>query len=251
MRLHQELRLEQARLKDLRVVLSNADPKITVGIRTALTEEVAFAFGCHDLVYAGTVPRSGVDKILLEGEEANCEICLQNDNFSFHATADSVGHYIAKLEGEGPALLFQIKVLGYAGILTDLVERVKLDPLLVILKPAQQALDLQEAQKTADAGTPIISEPICESCEAGVKLLDGTLMHADGKVCIARQTATAAADQEKLKEFDEPVRPADAPLASATEMGGTHQADTKKRRGRPHKAAEPEIPEPDFMETLQ
>jgi hypothetical protein len=238
MRLHQQLILNQARLKDVRVELSNKDPRITVGIRTKLTHEVAEAFGCRELIFAGSVPRSGFDKVFLEGEEVDCEFRLQNDNFSFTATADSVGHYVARLEGEGPVLLFKVKMLGYAGILTDLVEKVKLDPLEVTLKPAQESLDLQGAQKTADSGTLV--EPTCTSCEAGVSLLDGTLMHADGNACIARQAATAAAQEES-------VRPADG-------------APPKRGRGRPRKVVaiqpEPEADaetedEADFIGRLQ
>jgi hypothetical protein len=141
-RLHGELKLSQVRLLGCKIEPTKEDPKITLAFRTALTRDVAYAFGCRELIYAGDVARSGVEQMNLEGEELDCQVHFTNDNAAFSAVAVSVGHYVAKLEGDGPKLCFQVKLTGYAGPAAELVEKVKIDPLEVTLRPAQMELGL-------------------------------------------------------------------------------------------------------------
>jgi hypothetical protein len=127
------------------------DPKVTLAFRASLTREVAEAFGCRDIIYAGDCPRSGVEKISLEGEEIDCGIHFKHDSFAFHAVANSLGHYVAKMEGTGPTLLFSVKLTGYAEVAAQFVCAVHIDPLDITLKPTQQPLDLQEEAQPAEA----------------------------------------------------------------------------------------------------
>lgn len=159
--------------------------KITLEIVTALTPEVAEAFGCRELIYAGNVPRSGVEEMNLEGGEVDCDVHLKHDAFAFGTVVEKIGKYKALMEGTGPLLQFEVKFNGYVITVADLIEHVRVDPLEVTLKPAQIPIDLQEEKKPeAEDGQRLISED---------------------------QAADTAAED------------VGAPLAPAAVMGGTHQ----------------------------
>src|SRR5512146_799700 len=115
------------------------DPKQTLVFRTALTSDVAEAFGCRDLIYAGDVPRSGVASMRLDGAEVNCEIHFRHDGAAFLVTAE-VGKYVAKLEGDGPKLIFLVKFAGLLDEVAALAKAAKIDPIEITFKPAQMAL---------------------------------------------------------------------------------------------------------------
>jgi hypothetical protein len=214
MHLREELVLPQAWATKVKVKITQEDPQITITVRTALTPDVALAFGCRDIVYAGNVPRSGIDKINLEGEQIDPEFHLKNDNLAFYAVANSMGKYVAKMEGTGPMLEFEIRLTGFAELVVDLATRVKVDPMELILKPAQLNMELHD-EKPAP-GDRVISE---------------------------EQAADTSA--EKDAEFGVA---AEAPLAPAAVMGGTHQRGRKKRSAAAP-APEPED-ESDLMSEL-
>lgn len=152
MRLQHELVLAQARFLGGKAAPGKEDPKVALVFRAALTTEVAEAFGCRELVYAGDVPRSGVASMALEGGEMDCEIHLRHDNLAWSGTAKEMGHYIAKFEGTGPALIFQVKLTGHEHLVGDLARQVKIDPLELTLKPAQMALELADAAEGSESG---------------------------------------------------------------------------------------------------
>jgi hypothetical protein len=233
MHLQKELVLPQARIKKVKIVLGAEEHKITLEFQTALTQEVAEAFGCRELVYAGSVPRSGVDKMTLEGGEVDCSVHLQHTDFAFDSVVESVGKYEAHFEGDGPKLRFQVTFAGFVITVADLIEHVRVDPLEVVLKPAQQPLDLQEDQ-TLKAESERIEEFGCVDCANEVPLVDGDpSLHASGQPCAAYQA----------------LAPADGPaLAPAAVMGGTHQR--KNRKTKDVSAAEPEGEEGDFISEL-
>jgi hypothetical protein len=211
MRLKTELILEQVRLGKVTIAPTKEEPIVTLPFRAALTRDVAEAFGCRDLIFAGDVPRSGVDTMTLEGDEVDCEVHFQHDSIAWSCVASEVGSYQAKLEGDGPKLIFRVKVKGYAATAAEMVEKIKHDPLTVTLKPCQMDLGLQEAQTDSDtAGEDDDSERLISKEQA-----DDT---------------AAAADE-----------PGDAaPLASVIQMGGSHQRGGKGRRRRG--GADPEPP---------
>lgn len=236
MRLKTELLLKQARVTGIIISPTAEDPVVSIGLRASLTEEVATAFGCHDIVFAGSVPRSGVDKIGLEGEEIDCQVHFAHDNLSFSATADSVGKYGAKFEGDGVKLIFRVKLKGYADTIADLANKVRVDPLDITLNPAQIPMELHEEkvpQEKVDGG--------CVDCNNDIPFAafmdpDGTTgsdlsLHVSGQPCANYRPPT---------EEPAAVEPAAAPLASAREaVGGTHQKGRKKNQPAP--VVEPEF----------
>jgi hypothetical protein len=200
--------LPQARIRKVKIDLGAEAHKISLEFQTALTQEVAESFGCRELVYAGSIPRSGVDQMKLDGSEIDCAVHLQHTDFAFESVVEEMGKYVAVFEGDGVKLRFQIKFTGYVLTVADLIEHVRVDPLEVVLKPAQQPLDLQEDPEPIDDSERLISP---------------------------EQAADTAAEDANMV-------PGPA-LASAREaVGGTHQ---RGRRGA--KAAKPE-PEPEAEE---
>jgi hypothetical protein len=143
MRLHNELTLAQAWLPAVKIEPGKEQPKVTLLFRTQLTREVAEAFGCLELIYAGSVPRSGVESMKLEGEEADCEVHLDHDNVKMKLVADHVGNYLALMEGDGPKLKFHVRLKGYEVAAAELVQKLGVDPLKITLKPAQMELELK------------------------------------------------------------------------------------------------------------
>jgi hypothetical protein len=200
-------------------------------IHVALTREVAENFGCRDLIYAGTVPRSGVNKMELEGSETDCDVHLKHDSFAFQTVCEKVDKYFALMEGDGPKLTFHVTFTGYVITVADLIEHVKIDPLEVTLKPAQIPMDLHEEK--VDGG--------CVDCNNDIPFAafmdpDGTTgsdlsLHVSGQPCANYRPPT---------EEPAAVEPAAAPLASAREaVGGTHQKGRKKNQPAP--VVEPEF----------
>ena len=233
MSLETELTLRQVRLMGLKVLPTKEDPIVTLAFRSGLTQEAAEAFRCRDLVYAGSVPRSGVDQMNLEGEELDCEVHFSHDNMAFSAVASSVGHFVLKLEAEGPQLRFQVKLSGYAATAAELVEKVGIDPLSLTLKPNQMDLGLSEEPS---------SEPEVEEPDAGDD---------------SRHLFSPVDDSQRLispEQAADTAPAADGPsLAPAALMGGSHQKDNKKKRAgrQPIVDAEPaEEPDP-FQEVVQ
>ena len=213
MRLQAELALSQVRLLGVKILPTKEDPIVTLAFRTALTRDVAEAFGVRDLVYAGNVPRSGVDKMTLEGEEQDAEVHFQHDRVAFTAVASSVGHFVATLEGEGAQLAFQVKLSSYAATAAELIEKIRIDPFSLTLKPNQMDLELKD-EPTAQ---PIVDE--------SQRLISPEQ---------AADMAPAADGQS---------------LAPAAVMGGTHQKGGKKKRSAPEMAP---VEEPDpFSEVVQ
>lgn len=152
MRLHQELRLNQAWLTAAKLEPGQEQPKVVLQFRTELTREVADAFGCLELIYAGQVPRSGVESMRLEGEEHDCEVELDNDGeIRLRVVADFLGGYSAVMEGTGPKLKFHINLAGYEVAAAELIRQVKTDPIKLTLRPAQMELPL-EAEAEAKPG---------------------------------------------------------------------------------------------------
>ena len=225
MRLQHQLVLPQARIQKVWIALGKEEHKVALEISTALTREVAESFGCADLVFAGNVPRSGVEKMILEGTELNCDIHLEHGAFSFATVADEVCHFVAHMEGEGARLVFRVKFTGYVITVADLIEHVKIDPLEVILKPSQLDLELKpEEAKEAPA-----EDGPCVDCNNQIPLAEGDpAHHVSGQPC-------------------EAVEPEGATIAPASVMGGTHQ---KRGRGRPRKV-EPVAPPADFMADIE
>ena len=212
MRLHQTLVLEQARLDGIAIKPTKEDPIVTLAVRASLTRDVADTFGCRELIYAGDVPRSGVGKMDLDGEEIDCQVRFSHDNIAFDAVANSVGHFVAKMEGDGVKLLFRIKLTGYAATAADLADKVKADPLEITLKPAQQPLELADGD-----------EVLAEESDSG-------------QLISTEQAADAAVD--------------DGPsLAPAALVGGTHQKK-RGRQPKPEPLAPAPEEEPDFMEEI-
>ena len=158
MRLMQELALPQARVIGVGIEPAKTNAKVVLAVRTNLTREVAEAFGCRDLIYAGQVPRTGVDRMKLEGEELDCAVHFQHDRIAFSAMAGSIGNFVAKMEGDGPKLLFRIKLSGYASTCADLAEKVEIDPLLIMLKPAQMDLGLKEVKPPEEKQAAVADE---------------------------------------------------------------------------------------------
>jgi hypothetical protein len=218
MRLNEQLVFPQARVKKIEVQISAEDPKIKVTMRAPLTQEVCSAFGCRDIIYAGDVPRSGVEKIVLEGEQVDVEMHLKNNNLGFYAVCNSIGEYVAKMEGTGPVLEFKLCLTGFAELVVDLATKVKIDPLELTLKPAQIPIELHDGP--------------CTSCNNSVPFAvagdesgftEDLSRHVNGQPCA------------KFKRTPEPAEEPKGPtLAPAVLAGGTHQA---KKRGRPPKAA--------------
>lgn len=154
MRLKQDLTLEQTWLSQVRIEPTESEPKVRLEFRAQLTPDIADALGCRDLVYAGAVPRSGVDSMNLEGEERNCEVRLERESFTLALMTKSVGHAKVVFEGTGPELKFQVTLEGYAAASADLAGELKADPVRLIFKPAQMELPLTtktEEGKKADA----------------------------------------------------------------------------------------------------
>jgi hypothetical protein len=204
MHLKNELILPQARIVKVKIALGTEEHRVTLEIKTALTHEVAEAFGCRDIIYAGDVPRSGVEKISLEGSELNCYVHLKHDSFAFGTVVEEMTKYVAKLEGTGPELHFHIKFKGYVITVADLIEHVRIDPIEITLKPAQLPLELHEPAP-------------CVDCENDIPFADGDPSHhASGQACARYKAPEEAVDG--------------APLAAAAVMGGTHQKGTKGRR---------------------
>ena len=217
MRLNTELALSQVRLLGVKILPTKEDPIVTLAFRAGLTQEVAEAFGCRELVYAGNVPRSGVDQMNLEGEEQDCEVHFQHDSMAFTAVASSVGHFVARLEAEGPQLRFQVKLSSYAAIAAELIEKVRIDPFGLTLKPNQMDLEL----KDESAAEPVVD---------------------DSQRLISPEQAADTAPA------------ADGPsLAPAALMGGSHQKGTRKKRGsvQPIVDAEPAEEDDPFKEVVQ
>ena len=164
MRLHQELTLAQAWLPAVKIEPGKEQPKVTLLFRTQLTREVAEAFGCLELIYAGSVPRSGVESMKLEGEESDCEVHLDHDSLKAKLIAEHVGGYVALMEGDGPKLKFHVRLKGYEVAAAELVQKLGLDPLKITLRPAQMELDLkaepepEEAEPEADHGDSLLEE---------------------------------------------------------------------------------------------
>jgi hypothetical protein len=148
MRLQTELVLPQARYLSGKAAPTKDEPKVTLAFRAALTTEVAEIFGCRELVYAGSVPRSGVASMAPEGEELDCALQLRHDNLAFSAVAERVGGYVVKFTGTGPELSFHVKLKGHGHLVDDLATQVKVDPLEITLKPAQMDLGLSAETET-------------------------------------------------------------------------------------------------------
>jgi hypothetical protein len=198
MRLKTEQFFKQARIKKVKIDLGAEEHKCTLEIRVALTPDVAEAFGCRDLIYAGGVPRSGVEQMKLEGGEIDCDVRLEYNDFAFQTIAESLDHYVAHMEGTGPQLAFHVKFTGYVITVADLIEHVKVDPFELTLRPNQRDLDLQEAK------------PASEAEGDNAERLISTEQAAD--------TAPAA---------DGPALP------PAAAMGGTHQRGGRRKPGAP------------------
>ncbi len=215
MKLQHELVFEQARIVGIGFSLTKEDPKVTLAIRASLTTEAAETFGCRDIVYAGSVPRSGIGKITLEGSEIDCDCHFRHDNLAFSAVADLINHYVADMDSEGPALLFRIHLTGYADTAADIANKVRIDPLEITLKPAQLPMELHE-----EAAEPVEMDTGCVACNNEIPLVDGDpTLHISGSPCAVQKPA-------------EEVEDAGATVAPAAVMGGTHQ---KRGRGRPRK----------------
>ena len=217
MRLQTELALSQVRLLGVKTLPTKEDPIVTLAFRTALTRDVAEAFGVRDLVYAGNVPRSGVDKMTLEGEEQDCEVHFQHDSMAFTAVASSVGHFVAKLEGEGAQLEFQVKLSSYAVTAAELVEKAHIDPFGLTLKPNQMDLEL----KAEPSEAPVVDD--------------------SQRLISPEQAADTAPEADG------------ASLAPAALMGGSHQKGTRKKRGgvQPIVDVAPAEEEDPFKEVVQ
>lgn len=209
MRLREELTLHQARISGSGVKHGVEEAKVKIQVRAKLTEDVAFAFGCHDVIYAGSVPRTGVGKIDLEGTEAECEFHLKGDSYAFDAVSDSIGKFVAKMEGTGPELHFQINLTGYAQIVGDLADHIKCDPFEMILKPNQRNLDLQKAKEEAESG------------EDGQD--DGDEGEGEG------EESTGEGEESTGETAEDPAGPA---LVSAQAMGGTPSRARNRRAPR-------------------
>jgi hypothetical protein len=167
-RLQREQVLPQARIKKVRIDLGSEEHRVTLEIQTALTHELAESFGCRELIFAGDVPRSGVDKMILEGSETDCHVHLKHEEFAFDTVVEEIGKYVALLEGDGPKLRFQIKFSGFVMTVADLIEHVKTDPLEIILKPSQLELGLQEETPEVDDSERVISkEQAADTAEEG------------------------------------------------------------------------------------
>lgn len=198
MRLHEQLELKQVRLLPVKMGGTKEESISILPMRAALTPEVAEAFGCKDLIFAGgATPRSGVDKLDLEGGEVDCEIHFQHDSMSFTAIADTVGGYVAKMEGTGPVLLFKIKLTGFATTVAELLEKIHVDPLDLTFKPNQMDLGLKKEEETSEAADDDDED--------------------DTERLVSPEQAADTAP-----ENDGPV------LVSASLMGGTHQRGTRK-----------------------
>jgi hypothetical protein len=218
MRLSTELLLAQCWVKKIQIEITEEDPKITITLRTAATREVCESFGCRELIWAGDVPRSGVEKLVLAGEQSDVDFHLKNDNLGYFAVANSIEKFVAKMEATGPKLEFQVKITGYADLVVDLMTKVKVDPVEVTLKPAQLDLKLQPEQPKTDAKEdgPCIQcnneIPFAAFEKDGVTSTDYSL-HVTGQPCV---------------NYRKPEEDKAAPLAQAAVMGGTHQGKRKK-----------------------
>jgi len=146
MRLRTEVFFKQAWLTDVKMEPGESEPKVTLHFRTHLTPDLADTLYCRELVYAGSVPRSGVEQMVLEGEEAHCQVEISSGARIDRILAKSVGHTKIVMEGVGPALKFQVKLEGYAQTAADMIVEFKKDPVELTLKPAQMDLDLQKAE---------------------------------------------------------------------------------------------------------
>jgi hypothetical protein len=154
MRLKQDLTLEQVWLAKVGIEPTEGETKTRLEFRADLTPDIAESLGCRELVYAGNVPRSGVDSMVLEGEERNCEVHLEREKISMRLLTKSVGHAKVVFEGTGPQLKFQVVMEGYAITAAELAVELKNDPVKLVFKPAQMELPLTEkaeAGKEADA----------------------------------------------------------------------------------------------------
>lgn len=208
MHLQTELVLAQSRLEEFKGKPSKEDPKITLKIRTALTREVAEAFGCRDIIFAGDVPRCGIDKTSLEGGEIDCTIRIEHDSFAFTVVANSIGNYVAKFEGDGPKLLFDIKIGGHATTVADMVDKVKIDPFEITLKPAQRDLGLKPGQ-AVEAGE---SASDTEDAPAG-EAEDGATMAP-----AAVMGGTHQRGRKKNRPDEQPAPPALEPPAEEEDL---------------------------------
>ena len=217
MRLQREQVLPQARIHKVKIELGAEQHRVTLEIQTPLTQEVAENFGCRELIFAGNVPRSGVEKMGLEGAELNCDVHLKHDEFAFGTVCEEISKYVAKFEGDGPKLIFNVKFIGYVITVADLIEHVKCDPLEIILKPAQAELGL-----TAEPA----AEPVVDDSQRLI-------------------SPEQAADTEPAADGQS--------LAPAALMGGSHQKGTRKKRGsvQPIVDDEPAEAEDPFSEVVQ
>ena len=164
MRLREQVLFPQARLKEVKIQLSEEEPKLTFTFRAPLPIQTAEIVGCRDLLFAGDVPRSGVKKMELDGEDIDAEIRMKNDNFAFDAVTNSINRYVVRLEGTGPVLEFRVHLKGYADLVPILLTKVKVDPLEVTLNPAQRNLDLK--QENAETETKEEAEGPAEEEDA-------------------------------------------------------------------------------------
>ena len=162
MRLKTDLTLEQVWLAQVRIEPTEGETKTRLEFRADLTPDIAEALGCRDLVYAGNVPRSGVDSMVLEGEERNCEVHLEREKISMRLLTKSVGHAKVVFEGTGPQLKFQVAMEGYAITAAELAVELKNDPVTLVFKPAQMELPLtakaEEADEAKEADANFMSE---------------------------------------------------------------------------------------------
>jgi len=149
MQLRTELVLEQVYLSAVRIEPTKDEPRVRLEFKANINPEIADTLFCRDLVYAGSVPRSGVNSLVLEGEERECEVGIFTNKGTTLVKAKSVGHGKIMFEGTGPELKFQIALEGYAGAAADMAVEVKDDPLRLVLKPAQMNLPLTEAKEDA------------------------------------------------------------------------------------------------------
>lgn len=188
MRLKTQLILPQVWVGKMTTDPQAEDPKLIIPLTCALTHEVADAFGCREIIYAGSVPRTGVKQMNLEGGETDCTFHFSHDNMAFSGIGN-IGNYIAKLEGQDPLLEFRVKLAGYAQLVTDLAEKVRVDPMEVTLKPAQMDLGLQEEQRKAEPKEE--EDGPCVDCNNGIPFADGDpSRHDSGQPCAAFVTPT-------------------------------------------------------------
>jgi hypothetical protein len=165
-KLQSELLLPQAKLTGVGLKPGKDETTVVLALRAALTRDVAEAFGCRELIYAGDVPRSGVDRMALEGHELECEVHFRfEDNMAFSAVGCEVGKYVARMEGDGPKLQFQVKVGGVSELSAKLCDAVKVDPLEITIKPAQMDFGFSKQEDSSDGAEDAPAEGPDESTD--------------------------------------------------------------------------------------